>query len=156
MLDPIDYLVAPAESAVPARCETPRLSIVVPVFNAAGTVCEALESALTQLPPPSEVIVSDDGSTDDLDTALQPFTDRVRLVRGPNRGTSAARNRGAAVATGELIGLLDADDIWLQGRAAALTAAAARRPDLTIFTTDALSRPGRSARRANILCHPRF
>jgi glycosyltransferase involved in cell wall biosynthesis len=93
---------------------------------------------LSQIPAPLEVIVSDDGSEDNLESALSPFRGRVRLVRGPNQGEAVARNRAAAIANGELLGLLDADDIWLPGRLAALTRAASDRPDLSIFTTDAL------------------
>jgi glycosyltransferase involved in cell wall biosynthesis len=62
----------------------------------------------------------------------------VRVVRGPNRGLPTARNRAAAAARGELLGLLDADDIWLPGRAAAFVSAAAMRPDLSILTTDSI------------------
>jgi glycosyltransferase involved in cell wall biosynthesis len=109
----------------------------------ATTIGEALDSALTQDPTPHEVIVSDDGSRDDLERALRPFANRIRLVRGPNGGLAAARNRAAAVATGELLALLDADDVWLPGRVAALTASAAARPDLAVLTTDAVeSRDG--------------
>jgi glycosyltransferase involved in cell wall biosynthesis len=119
------------------------VSVLVPAYNTATTIGDALESALSQDPPPYEVIVSDDGSLDDLDSALRPFADRVHVVRGPNGGLAAARNRAAAVATGELLALLDADDVWLPGRVAALTAAAAARPDLAVLTTDAVeSRAG--------------
>jgi glycosyltransferase involved in cell wall biosynthesis len=83
-------------------------------------------------------VVSDDGSQDDLGRALQPFGQRVRIVRGPNGGLAVARNRAAAAAQGELLALLDADDVWLPGRVGALRAAAAARPDLSILTTDAV------------------
>jgi glycosyltransferase involved in cell wall biosynthesis len=121
----------------------PRVSVLVPAYNAADTIGESLESALTQRPEPEEVIVSDDGSEDDLGASLAPFGDRVRVVRGPNGGLAVARNRAAEVATGELLCLLDADDVWLPGRVAALKSAAAQRPDLSIITTDAVeSRDG--------------
>ncbi|MGY1609580.1 glycosyltransferase family A protein [Geodermatophilus sp. SYSU D00700] len=112
--------------------------MLVPAYNAADSIGEALESALSQKPEPLEVIVSDDGSEDDLGRVLAGFRRRISVVRGPNRGLPTARNRAAAAARGELLGLLDADDIWLAGRAAALTEAAAARPDLSIITTDAL------------------
>ncbi|MGY1735357.1 glycosyltransferase [Geodermatophilus sp. SYSU D00684] len=112
--------------------------MLVPAYNAADTIGDALESALTQRPAPSEVVVSDDGSEDDLDRVLSGFGDRVRVVRGPNAGLATARNRAAAVARGDLLGLLDADDVWLPGRVAALTEAAGARPDLSIVTTDAV------------------
>lgn len=135
---PLDCLVAPAPLLPIGPADTPKLSIIVAAFNAAETIGEALESVLSQNPAPFEVIVSDDGSQDNLDDAVRCFGDRISVVRGPHCGASVARNRGAAAATGELLGMLDADDIWRPGRAAALTAAAAARPDISIFTTDAV------------------
>jgi glycosyltransferase involved in cell wall biosynthesis len=136
-------LRAPVPTQAAKHAAPPRVSVLVPAYNMATTIGEALDSALIQNPSPHEVIVSDDGSRDDLDGALRPFTKRIRLVRGPNGGLAAARNRAAAVATGEFLALLDADDIWLPGRIAALTAAAAARPDLAVLTTDAVeSRDG--------------
>jgi glycosyltransferase involved in cell wall biosynthesis len=120
----------------------PRVSVLVPAYQAATTIANALDSALTQFPVPYEVIVSDDGSRDDLGGALRPFRKRIRVVRGPNAGLAAARNRAAAAATGELFALLDADDVWLPGRIEAFMAAAAARPDLSIFTTDAVESRG--------------
>ncbi len=133
-----DHLLAPPPSGPLTRGPAPTLSVLVPAYNAADTIGEALESALTQRPAPLEVIVSDDGSDDGLDRVLAGFGDRVRMVRGPNRGLPTARSRAAAVARGELLGLLDADDVWLPGRVAALTEVAAARPDLSIVTTDAV------------------
>jgi glycosyltransferase involved in cell wall biosynthesis len=126
------------------------VSVVVPAYNAAATIGEALESVWTQKPPPFEVIVSDDGSQDDLRAALRPFGQRVQVVGGPNAGLATARNRAAAVASGELLALLDADDVWLPGRLRALARAAAARPDLAVLTTDAIVvRPGST-------CHERY
>jgi glycosyltransferase involved in cell wall biosynthesis len=134
----IDHLLGPAPTAGVQAGPAPTLSVLIPAYNAAETVGEAVESVLTQRPAPFEVIVSDDGSEDDLAGALAAFGERVRVVRGPNRGLPTARNRAAAAARGELLGLLDADDVWLPGRAAALTEVAAARPDLSIITTDAV------------------
>ena len=133
----LDQLIAPPpQTSVEAR-PTPTLSVLIPAYNDTGTIGEAIESALTQRPAPLEVIVSDDGSEDDLSSVLAHFDDHIRVVRGPNRGLATARNRAASTAVGELIGLLDADDVWLPGRAEALTEVAAARPDLAIVTTDA-------------------
>lgn len=138
-------LAAPAPERPVEPGPLPTLSVLIPAYNAAGTIGEAVESALTQRPKPLEVVVSDDGSEDDLDSALVGFGARVQVVRGPNRGLATARNRAAAAARGELLGMLDADDVWLPGRAAALTQAAAWRPDLSIVTTDAvIVRDGRT------------
>ena len=116
----------------------PRVSVLIPVYDAAASIGEALESVLTQQPAPFEVIVSDDGSRDDLDGALRPFIHRINLVRGPNAGLAAARNRAAAAARGDLLALLDADDVWLPERLRAFVDAAAARPDLDVLTTDAV------------------
>lgn len=133
-----DHLLAPPAPPDLRPGPPPSLSVLLPAYDAATTIGEAVESVLTQVPAPYEVVVSDDGSRDDLVGALHPFGQRVRLVRGPNAGVGTARNRAAGVATGELLALLDADDVWLPGRAAALMAAAAARPDLTVITTDAV------------------
>ena len=136
-------LRAPVSTDPGRRGPVPRVSVLVPAYNAADTIGESLESAFSQRPAPEEVIVSDDGSEDELSAALAPFASRLRVIRGPNAGLAVARNRAAEVATGELLCLLDADDVWLPGRVAALKDAAARRPDLSILTTDAVeSRDG--------------
>jgi glycosyltransferase involved in cell wall biosynthesis len=137
VIDVPAVLRAPSSRCAPAD-RAPTLSVLVPVFNGAETVGDALESLLSQRPEIDQVIVSDDGSEDDLQRALAPFLDWISVVRGPNAGLAVARNRAAAVASGSLLGLLDADDVWLPGRAAALKEAARLRPDLDVITTDAL------------------
>ena len=138
MTDWSELLLAPPPSGTVRPGAAPTLSVLVPAYNAADTLGEALESALTQRPAPLEVIVSDDGSEDDLRGVVAGFGERVRVVHGPNGGLAVARNRAARAARGQLLGLLDADDVWLPGRAEALTAAAAARPDLAVVTTDAV------------------
>jgi len=89
------------------------VSVVIPAYNCAAFVSEAVESALGQTLAPADVIVVDDGSTDGTAAVLQRFGGRIRVVSQPNRGLPAARNAGAAVATGTWIAFLDADDTWL-------------------------------------------
>jgi GT2 family glycosyltransferase len=113
-------------------------SVIVPAFESAGVIGAALASLLAQTRPPDEILVSDDGSSDDLEGALEPFAERLTVVRGANRGPAAARNRALAVATGDFVASLDADDEYLPGRLAALEAAALVRPDLDILATDVL------------------
>jgi len=115
----------------------PTFSVVVAAYQAAGTIGEALESVLTQTVPPHEIVVCDDGSTDDLDAALEPFRERIVVVRQENRGEAAAKNAAACAATGEFVAILDADDVYLPGRLEALGGLAAARPDLDLLTTDA-------------------
>jgi GT2 family glycosyltransferase len=118
--------------------EPPTFAIVVPVFNAAATVAEAVRSAMAQTIPAREVIVVDDGSTDDLLNALAPFEGTITLVRQENRGVGSARNAGVRAADAEFIAFLDADDVYRPSRLEALAALGAERPDLDILTTDTL------------------
>jgi glycosyltransferase involved in cell wall biosynthesis len=87
------------------------ISCLIPAYNAAPFLAEALESALGQTRPPDEIVVVDDGSTDD--TAEIAARYPVRLIRQANRGISGARNACVAAATGERIAWLDADDLWM-------------------------------------------
>lgn len=91
-----------------------RVSVVIPAFQAAGTIERALKSVLGQTAPPREVLVVDDGSTDDtVDRARSLGDPRIRVIRLPtNSGAAAARNAGCAEAVGEWIAFLDADDAW--------------------------------------------
>jgi glycosyltransferase involved in cell wall biosynthesis len=86
-------------------------SIVIPCYNAESWVAQAIESALGQTYPNVEVVVVDDGSTDSSLQVIERFKERIRYVTGPNRGPSAARNRGLQLARGEWIQFLDADDL---------------------------------------------
>jgi glycosyltransferase involved in cell wall biosynthesis len=88
------------------------ISVIVPAYNSASTIARALDSVFAQTCQDFEVIVVDDGSRDDLTGALAPYGDRVRLIRQPNAGASAARNKGAKHARGRYIAFLDADDFW--------------------------------------------
>ncbi|MCP1337409.1 glycosyltransferase family 2 protein [Futiania mangrovi] len=93
----------------------PRVSIIMPVFNAAPFIAESIGSALGQTFPDVELIVLDDGSTDGSQEAVQSLADdpRVRIVRsGSSEGPFVLRNRGIGMARGSLIAFLDADDCW--------------------------------------------
>ncbi len=85
----------------------------MPTYNRAGLVPRAVESVLAQTFPDYELIVVDDGSTDETAHQLGRFDDRLRVVRQENRGVSAARNRGIQASSGELLAFLDSDDEWL-------------------------------------------
>jgi len=129
------YLAPPAERpAEPSAI--PSFSVVIPVYEAAHLVGRAVESALDQTVSAVDVIVSDDGSTDELEAALAPYRDRIVLLRGPHAGPPVARNRGFRAATGDFVANLDADDMlgpeWIE----ALGELAGGRPDLDILTSD--------------------
>lgn len=130
-------ILAPApERDVEPLAEPPTFSVVVPVFEGASTIAEALASVLSQEPPPHELIVSDDGSRDDLAAVLEPFGDQVRVLRGPHRGVAAARNAGVRAAGGDFVLFADADDVLLPGKLAALGRLGRERPDLDLLATD--------------------
>ncbi len=112
-------------------------SVIVAVYNVADLVGEALASAFAQTVPAHEVIVVDDGSTDDVDAALEPFLERIRLIRQPNSGEGAAKNAAVEAATGDFVVILDADDVDHPRRLEALGALARERPDLDVLATDA-------------------
>lgn len=90
----------------------PLFSVVVPVYNRAEMLRETLESVFAQDFTDYEVIVVDDGSTEDIAAVVREFGDRVKLLRQRNSGPGAARNLGIAHATGEYIAFLDSDDLW--------------------------------------------
>ncbi|MFC2106016.1 glycosyltransferase family 2 protein [Candidatus Bipolaricaulota bacterium] len=91
------------------------VSVILPVFNGERYLAEAIESALAQTACPQEIIVVDDGSTDDSARIAQEYVgceSNVRYFRQPNRGIGAARNLGIAQARGGYLAFLDADDTW--------------------------------------------
>jgi glycosyltransferase involved in cell wall biosynthesis len=114
-----------------------RVSTIVPVFNGAAYVGEALESLFAQTYQPIEIIVIDDGSTDATPAVLARFADRVRVVRQANAGPAAARNRGVQDAGGELISFLDADDLWHTDKLQRQAIFLADRPDVPGCVTHA-------------------
>ncbi|MCU0983571.1 MAG: glycosyltransferase [Acetobacteraceae bacterium] len=135
------------------------VSVVIPLFNAGRHIEAALATIAAQAPGPAEVIVVDDGSTDDGPARVTRRNDpRVRLVRQENRGVAAARNVGLAVAGEAFIAFLDADDLWCRNHLGRLVDAAGAVPDAAIYgerfvsvandatADDALSRPEPEAR----------
>ena len=89
------------------------VSVIIPTYNRAGTIERAVNSVLAQTWKKTEIIVVDDGSTDQTDQVLKTYGDKIRVIRQKNSGPSAARNTGIKAATGEVISFLDSDDAWL-------------------------------------------
>lgn len=106
----------------------PRVSVIIPCFNSAWSIERTLRSVFVQHFGDYEVVIVDDGSTDDLLSKLEPYHDEVRVVRQPNGGLAAARNRGTAEAKGELIAPIDADDLWHPEYLSVLVAALDEQP----------------------------
>lgn len=96
----------------------PLVSVIIPAHNSAAYLAEAIESALAQTHSPLEIIVVDDGSTDNTNDVIQSFTPRVVAARMSNGWPGAARNRGLSTARGEFIQFLDADDLLLPSKIA--------------------------------------
>src|SRR5580704_8985688 len=92
--------------------QSPFFSVVIPAFNRTDLLAKALASVFQQEFTNFEVIVVDDGSTDDQSRVVQKYKDRVTFLRQDNAGQGAARNRGAAAARGEYLAFLDSDDLW--------------------------------------------
>ena len=95
---------------------SPKFSVVIPAFNAAATLKRAIESVRAQSWPAHEIIVVDDGSSDDTAALARQYGDAVRFIQQTNQGVSVARNAGAAVATGDWLTFLDADDWYAPSR----------------------------------------
>lgn len=106
------------------------VSGIVPVFNGAREVTRALDSILAQAHRPLEVIVVDDGSTDETGAVIAAYGEHVRYIRQENAGPAAARNRGIRAARGELVAFLDQDDRWHPHKLAHQLAAFAANPSL--------------------------
>ena len=89
------------------------VSVVIPAYNAGRHIGRALDSVLAQTHPADEIIVVDDGSTDDTDKVVRTYGEKVRYIRQENTGAGSARNRGVEEAKCNWIAFLDADDEWL-------------------------------------------
>ena len=89
------------------------VSVVIPTYNRIATIGPAVESVLAQTYSDIEIIIADDGSTDGTCESLASYGERVRIVKQPNRGPSAARNLGVRAASGDILAFLDSDDLWL-------------------------------------------
>ena len=117
-----------------------QITVVTPAYNAAGTIADTLCSVLTQSHRSLHLVVVDDGSTDDTAAIVALLSDpRLTLLRQPNAGVSAARNRGMAAAQGEALLFLDADD-WLAPTALATLAATLQAAPDAIAAVGAFAR----------------
>jgi glycosyltransferase involved in cell wall biosynthesis len=94
-------------------CPSNSVSVIIPVYNGAKFIAETLRSILAQTAPPAEVIVVNDGSTDNTAAVVGEFGDSVILITTENRGSCAARNLAASMARSNWLAFCDADDLWL-------------------------------------------
>ncbi len=93
--------------------DMPKISVIIPTYNRAKVISRSVESVLTQTYHNIELIVVDDGSTDDTLTVLSKYGDQIKVIEEPNGGVGQARNMGLKAATGDDIGFLDSDDYYL-------------------------------------------
>ena len=114
----------------------PEVSVVIPTYNRAAMVVEAVESVLAQEGVDFQLIVIDDGSTDDTQSHLDRFSSAVHYHRQPRSGVSASRNRGVTLSRAPLIAFLDSDDLWLPGKLKVQTRFMAEHPEVMISQTE--------------------
>ena len=113
------------------------VSVIIPTFNRAVKTARAISSVLYQRFTGYEIIVVDDGSTDETEKVLHPFKNHIRyVVHTTNQGVSAARNTGIEASTAPLIAFLDSDDYWLPGKLGVQTAFFNQNPDAMICQTE--------------------
>lgn len=114
----------------------PLVSVIIPTYNRAEMLSGAVESVLGQDYPHFELIVVDDGSTDETPRLLDRYKGRITVVRRENAGVSAARNSGIGAAKGELIAFLDSDDYWMAEKLSAQAAWFEKNPQAMICQTE--------------------
>lgn len=124
-----------------------KVSAIIPTYNRAGRLGQALESVVAQNRPPEEIIVVDDGSTDETAALVAQRFPSVRYIYQPRSGVSSARNRGIEAAGGEWLAFLDSDDCWMPDKLARQVDALRSRPVERIAHTDEIWI--RNARRVN-------
>ena len=129
--------VARKEPSVKSN-QYPFVSVILPTYNRYAFVGQAIDSVLNQTYTDYELIVVDDGSTDNTPALLDQYGDRINVIRQENRGVSAARNSGIRSASGNAIALLDSDDYWLPTKLEAQVAFFEAHPDALICQTEEL------------------
>ena len=112
------------------------ISVIIPTYNRARYIDRAIRSAMAAISEGDEIIVVDDGSTDDTAAVVTPWLDRVRYARIDNRGAGGARNYGVSLATKPLVAFLDSDDEWFADKLALQRPFMASRPDVLFCFSD--------------------
>jgi len=114
----------------------PLVSVIIPTYNRGWILKEAIESVRSQTYRNFELIIVDDGSTDDTQDILENFKEELVVIRQTNKGVSAARNKGVAFSRGTLISFLDSDDLWKPEKLANQVAFFVSNPEIQICQTD--------------------
>ena len=135
---------------------SPRVSVVIPTYNYGKYISEAVESVLAQTYTDIEIIVVDDGSTDQTPQILDKYTGAIRCIRQQNLGASEARNRGIRESTGDVIAFLDADDKWISNKLALQIAAMDENPQVGLVYTNSFVLDERGDLKERIRRYPRI
>ena len=114
----------------------PKVSVIIPTYNRARIVGEAIDSVLSQRYDDFELIVVDDGSTDGTEDLVSSYLPRLTYLYQEHQGVSAARNRGIASARGEYLSFLDSDDLWLKEKLSLQMRFMESHPECRICYTD--------------------
>jgi glycosyltransferase involved in cell wall biosynthesis len=120
----------------PSAHKPPQVSVILPTYDRGWVLAEAIESVLEQDFADYELIVVDDGSTDETNAILKACGDQIRILRQKNNGVSAARNAGVRAAAGKLIAFLDSDDLWLPSKLSQQVAFFDRHPKAVACQTE--------------------
>ena len=121
---------------MPKTSKNPAVSVIIPTYNRGWILREAIDSVLAQEYSDYELIVVDDGSTDDTREILGLYGQDIIALRQPNQGVSAARNRGIADSHAQLVAFLDSDDLWLPQKLIRQVAFFQSNPDAQICQTE--------------------
>jgi glycosyltransferase involved in cell wall biosynthesis len=112
-----------------------RITVIIPAYNSGRFIADALDSALGQTVAPAQIIVINDGSTDDTRDRLVPYLNRITVIDQGNHGAAAARNAGLRIATGDFIAFLDADDVWHRRKSEIQLDVLRSRPEIQLIGT---------------------
>ena len=123
---------------MPPTHDQPLVSAIIPVYNCQSYLAEAIDSALAQTYRSLEIIIVDDGSTDDSAKVAARYASAVSYCHQPHAGISAARNRGIGLAQGSFLSFLDSDDLWLEDKTALQIAAFDQDPSLDMVLGQAM------------------
>lgn len=118
---------------------TQLVSVIIPTYNRATYVTQAIESALLQSYVPVEIVVVDDGSTDDTQRVLAPYSERINYIYQGNQGEAVARNTGIAASCGDYVAFLDSDDVWFSSKLSKQMSYLSAHPEVGMVASHAIA-----------------
>ena len=138
--------------SVERGAHAPRVSVIIPVYNGAATIDRALKSVFDQTFTDYEIVICDDGSTDNTPAVLATYGEKIRVVRQANRGLPAARNAAVRASRGELLALIDHDDEWLPDKLERAVDAMTADPGASLLYSDkvVVNEAGEEFRRSEV------